>query len=423
MTNVPPLILMVLWFLWVLQAMFSAMRVRKFRRLYDKPPREAFDRYRPTAVVVVPFKGLDHHMAQHVAGLFEQDYPEYELLLVVDAPADPAYAVLVEAVERYGPDRAQVLVAGPAGPDEGQKIHNQLFAIDHLLARQQRGEPLPEAWVFADSDAVPGPGWLASLVGPLVQDKITGVTTGYRWLIPIVRDTADLPGRASVWSHLASVMNSSVACLLGRDKVNHAWGGSMAVKASTALRGDLHGRLVGALCDDYQFSRMSRDLGLRVYFVPRCLVATPVDFDWRGLVNFVHRQYLLTRVYAPRLFVMGLILPGLYAAGCFSAWGWVLVGVLSGAKVSTWLWPACAIAAVFVANQLRAGFRQQAVTQAFGQPVLKKLGWTLQLDRWGTTLWMTLHGLLILRAAFGRNMRWRGITYRLWAPQRVKRLD
>jgi len=418
MPQSPPLILIVLWSCWVIQAVLSVVKVRKFARLYDHPDSDPADAYRPLAAVIVPFKGMDPHLADGVKALCAQDYPDYHLLLVVDSKDDPAYAVLSRELENDPDQGATILVAGPAGPHEGQKIHNQLFAIDHLLAQQSAGqEPPVQVWVFADSDAVPGPDWLGRLVNPLAHEDLIGVTTGYRWLIPTPAK------RTTVWTHLASVMNSSVACLMGRDKDTHAWGGSMAVKASTARKGHLRDRLVGALCDDYQFSRMSRDLGLRIHLVPRCLVATPVDFSLASLINFAHRQYLLTRVYAPKLFITGLVFTSLYVAGWVSAWAWLGACLWRDPTNPHGAWPALAIVTVFVAGQVRTAFRRCAVRRALGQDVLEQLHTTLCWDRWATPVWMTLHWLLIVRSAFGRTMRWRGIRYRLFAPQRVERLD
>ena len=48
-------------------------------------------------------------------------------------------------------------------------------------------------------------------------------------------------GHSRLWSHLASVINSSVACLAGKDEWTHAWGGSMALRVEIARRGDLRG--------------------------------------------------------------------------------------------------------------------------------------------------------------------------------------
>ncbi len=419
MTSWPAVLMSTLWAVWMTQAVLSALQVRKFARLPCRKRRDRFASFRPPVSVIVPFKGVDRRLAAHVRALCEQDYPDYELLMVVDSDTDPAHRVLTEQLARYPKRKAQVLVAGRAGVNEGQKVHNQLFAIDHITARPSERCARSSVWVFADSDAVPGRRWLADLVGPLCKTHITGVTTGYRWLVPTRCRGGTKP---TLWSHLASIINSSVACSYGHDAFNHAWGGSMALTAETAKQGDLRRRLVGALCDDYQFSRTSRALGRRVYFVPWCLVATPVDFDLRGLINFAHRQYLLTRVYAPKLFLAALALTSLYVVGWASAWGGLSMALWRDPGGRAWWWPAGVMGVVFLANQARASFRRRAIERALGRRDLVRLRWTLWLDRWATPVWMTLHWLLILRSAMGRTMRWRGISYRLFAPQRVENI-
>ncbi len=424
----PPLPLALLWLGWLVQAVLSVLQVRKAARMFDRHPRDRHDAFRPFATVIVPFKGLDTDLEAHVQSLFELDYPDYELLLIVDSPTDPAYPVLAKHVAAHPDHRAEILVAGPAGPHEGQKVHNQLFAIDHLDARPPAALPQPWVWVFADSDAIPGNRWLADLVGPLGRQGAIGLTTGYRWLIPTPHrpdaghPATPTPNRATIWSHLASIMNSSVACFYKADRFSYAWGGSMALLAQTARRGELRQKLVGALCDDYQFSRMCRELGLRVYYVPWCLVATHVDFTLTGLINFAHRQYLLTRVYAPWLYLGGLTITSLYVAGFCTA-GAALVGSVTGwFSTLPWWWPAATLTAVSIADQVRSTYRRRVVAHAFDVSGLQALRLTLWLDRWATPLWMTLHWLLIFRAALGRTMRWRGVRYRLFAPQRVDRL-
>jgi hypothetical protein len=272
--------------------------------------------------------------------------------------------------------------------------------------------------VFADSDAIVSPRWLSELVAPVLKRQKSGLSTGYRWLVPAGHGGE---GRTA-WSHLASVINSSVACQYGRG-FHYAWGGSMAVRAQTAIEGGLRGRLRGALCDDFQFSSMARDLGKQISFVPHCLCATEVDFTWASLMNFGHRQYLLTRVYAPGLFAMAWGALTLYVCGFFSAWAALIAALLSGGGPHVWGWPAGAIAAVFVLGQVRSTVRARIVERAFGADMVRRLCTTLRIDRWLTPVWMTLHWLIVTRSAFGRRMTWRGITYELFGRQNVKRLD
>lgn len=405
----------ILWLAWVAQAWLSALQVRKFARRFERPRRAAFDRYRPRVAVIVPFKGLEPGLERHIEALFNQDYPDYQLVLVVESEQDPAYPLIGRVASRCPQRRARVLMAGIAPAGTGQKVHNQITAIEHLQ-REAGGE---EVWVFADSDAVPGPNWLGDLVGPLGQASKTAVTTGYRWLIPEAREGESRP---SVWSCLASVMNSSVACWCGRDEFNHAWGGSMAVRVATAQEGGLLDLLRGSLTDDYAMTRMARRLGRRVYFVPRCLVASPAAMGLAELVNFAHRQYLITRVCAPGLYAAALGFHALFVSAFVSAWVVLGVELARGAGGWRWIIPAGAIALTAAGHQVRAGFRRRAVRNAFGERGLDRLACALRLDRWATPLWMTLHGLLIVRAGFGRTMCWRGIRYRLDGPQKVQRL-
>lgn len=398
---------------WLVQAWLSVVLARKFARRLERKPRRGLDWYRPRAHVVVPFKDIDNDLPGCVRSLCRQDYPSYELLLVVESQSDAAYEVLRRELARYPDCEAQVLVAGEAPACQGQKVHNQIVAIDQINPRSAD----EDAWVFADSDAVPDDQWLTCMISPLAQDNLTAVTTGYRWLVP------DCGGTRAVWPSLLSVFNASSACLLSSRRFVYAWGGSMAMRTSTARRGDLRGRLTGALTDDYCVSRMCEDLQRRVYFVGTCLVATPVSMTLSESVNFLYRQYLLTRVYEPRLFMAALGVTTLFVVGWISILAGLVMGAIGAAPREMFWWALGVSTGVFVAHQFRAGFRSRALHGIFDPPLLHRLRWPLFIDRWLTPIWMGLHWAVILRSAFGRTMEWRGIRYRLNGPHRVLRLS
>ena len=131
MTESPPLVLTILWTAWILQGVLSLVQVRKATRLFERSRRRSFEDYRPHAAVIVPFKGIDHALSLGIQALFTQAYPSYELLLVVESEDDPAYPLLKEALSQHPQVKTQILIAGHAGPTEGQKVRNQLCAIDH----------------------------------------------------------------------------------------------------------------------------------------------------------------------------------------------------------------------------------------------------------------------------------------------------
>lgn len=401
----------ILWIGWGTQAVLAALLVRKFlrRRILTGSPR-VFDPYRPRAFVIVPFKGADDDLPAAIASLMTQEHENaYRLICVVESEADPAYPILQRELTRHGGDVADIVIAGQAPPDRGQKVHNLLAAIDHVepLSRDE------DAWVFADSDAVPGRHWLGKMVGPLVRQE-TGVATGYRWLIPAEG--------AGIWSDLASIINSSVASFLGRENMNHAWGGSMAMRVATARQGELRKWLQGAVSDDYQVTRMCRSLGLQIRFVPECLVASPVEMTFPQLLNFAHRQHLITRIHAPWLYVGGIAVTGYYTLSFLIAWAMFGHWLYHDPAGGEWLWPLAAMAVVFGANLARSHYRRQIVRSAFGVRTLRQMRRTLRIDRYLTALWMAAHLLLLLRAAVGRTISWRGIRYRIDAPQKVQRL-
>lgn len=404
------------WFLltlctaWGAQAVLAVIAQHKLADRAASPQTQRYTFYRPPAVLIVPFKGVEPALRDNLRGLFTQDYADYRLLLIVDSESDPAYPLLREAIEQHPHRRAEILVAGAAGPNEGQKVHNLIAAVEKLQ-RDNAGEIV---WVFADSDAVPGRAWLGELVGPLAQDR-TAVTTGFRWLIP-----QPPPGRkdATVWSKVASILNSSTTGFIRRERYTHAWGGSMAMRAATANEGDLLNRWRGAISDDYQVTRMCKDLGRRVYFVPECLVASPVDYDFTALSNFAYRQYLITRIHAPLVYIAALLINALYLLGLAAA----VTLIFRQHSLNHTLYALAVFVVVFAANQVRAGYRRRVVRLTLGPEAAAQLRPTFTLERWTTPFWLGVNLILLARAAVGRTIMWRSIRYRIDAPQKIQRL-
>ncbi|MEM0914993.1 MAG: glycosyltransferase family 2 protein [Planctomycetota bacterium] len=414
---------------WVLLALGSAMQARKFANLFLREPRRAFGEFRPPAVIVVPCKGADPQLADNLAAIMRQDYPTpYRVILVAQAEDDPAVPVIRAAIDAAEHDDtahpAELLISGDAPPNQGQKVWNQVTALKHIGLADRSIDP-DTAIVFADSDAVPGNDWLANLVGPLKQRDKTAVTTGYRWLVPPPKDTPDPHPQVTA---IASIMNSSVLSFAGTGKFQFAWGGSMAMLAQTAIDGDLLGTFDGALCDDYQVTRMAQRLGKRVYFVHRCIVDSPDAWSWHGLRDFAYRQYMLTRKYFPRLYLLALAMLWAYPVG-------FVVSMGSSFALVPWLivtdqpWYAIGIPAlgsaamVMIFDKMRHHQRKIAMDRALPEDIYARLSRVRRKDAGPTLHWMTIHAYLATRPMFSNVMTWRGITYRLDGPQRCERID
>lgn len=381
--------LLTVWVLWLLMGLWGWQNVymflRKMRR-HDERQEESNVVYEPRAAVIVPIKGVDDRFEEHLKGLTEQDYPHYRLLFVVESDQDPAHAALTA--------RGQVVVVAGESTDQGQKIHNQLAAMRLLT-------PEDEALVFTDADAVTSAQWLRRLVRPLMKERV-GMTTSYRWLVPVGGRFVD---------KVASVINAQAATLAGPGWRNQAWGGSMAIMRSTAEEGRLIEHLRGALCDDYRFAACVRSLGKEVYFVHRCMVATPVRFTWGDFIAFGRRQYLHTRVYGLWLWIVAAIGTGFYAF----AWLTAALALLAWGM----LWALFPMAGMLYLNIQRANLRRQVMERVFSPEWFEKLRPTLWIDRFLTPLCMAVHCGIILSTMTDRYMYWSGIKYRIYGPQTI----
>jgi hypothetical protein len=381
-----------------LQALLLLLHVyentRFFQRRLRSPVRTD---YVPRVHLIMPCKGVEASFAETVNGVLRLDYPSYRLTFVVESRSDPAHARLLELLAEPPGMPTRLVVAGRSH-DCGQKVHNLLAATAEL-------DEDTEVLAFVDSDTLPDPDWLRRLVRPLHRER-AGVVTGYRWFMAAA---GDWPGT------VLAALNAGVAFALGNHPWNQVWGGSWAIRRSTFAKLRQQGVWTGALTEDLPIGRGVRRLGLRVVYEPNCLVSSPVRGSWPGLVEFVRRQYLITRVYAPGQWWFVFLTKGLYQ-GVF--WGGVLSCCCLGPGNAAGLLLGL-LAVMFGLNAACAFLRWRAVVRCFpGQGArLRRVAW---LDLLAHPLLGLGHLLLVLSSACGRCLTWRGIRYRLHGPHHTE---
>lgn len=390
------------WMALCAQVLFLYHAARNYRYALAKWKRRRPPAYRPPVTLIVPCKGLDVRLPANIASFLRQDYDNYRLLFVVEKETDPAYGELCRAREslRSGSKAldVQVLVAGPS-TSCSQKIHNLLYALDRVTDDT-------EVLAFADSDVCVRQDWLARLVQPLRRAK-HGAATGYRWFVPLKNNPATLA---------MSAMNASVAQLLGNSRLNQAWGGSMAVRVADFRRLNLPQLWRNTLSDDLSLTRAVKDAGMRVTFVPGCLVASFESTTWRGLCEFARRQFLITRVYSPGPWWAGFFSSLGSVAGLWGSAGLAVYAMVIGAE-HVFLYVAVPVA-FLIGHVLRAVLRQSMAMTILAE-CRAQLRLAAAADILGSWLWSLLLFVLILSSAFGRTIRWRGIRYKLLGPART----
>jgi ceramide glucosyltransferase len=359
--------------------------------------------YTPPVTVVLPVTGADAGLETNIAAFMAQDYPQYQLVLVVRDEKDAAHGILdglVKQAAARGPGgscKASLVVAGPSHA-QGQKVHNLLRGLEVVT-------PGTEVLVFADADARPGLTWLRSLVAPLASRDVT-VSTGFRWY---------LPGRSFV-SQLRAAWDTSIATFMGEHDSSFPWGGSMAIRAEDFERLEVRERYwASTVSDDYGLGRAVHDAGGRIRFEPRCLVASREDSTFAEFMRWTNRQMIITRVYAPRLWTLGLAAHVLYSLTfifgllvlLIPAAGWERFAVLA------------ALAAILGLGMGKGNIRSIVAREIFPeeQGTLSRYGkryWQLTL----LVPWVMLYNFVV--AGWVRTIEWSGVRYRLRSNHEVE---
>ena len=353
----------------------------------------------PFATVIVPCKGDEAGLEENLAPVLEQNYPNYEVIFVVDDATDRAVPTIEKLLSQPPLNGLEnKLVIAPKAVSSGQKVENIREAVTHA-------DPRSEVFVFADSDVRPSEDWLRHLVAPMQNEKV-GAATGYRWFIS---------DKMSFASELRSAWNASIASALGPNvKSNFCWGGSMSIRRDVFDRLKIRERLVGTLSDDFAVTRFMNEAGLEIRHVPRALARSLGECSFRECLEFTTRQMKITRVYRRQLWLMSLFGSGLFTLVMTASF----LTVVFSRQNSMLVWAAIAtIVLVSVFSVGKAWLRLKAVELAIPEARRQFLP---QL-----TFWLLAPPLFLYNcfsALLSRRMTWRGITYELVSEKETLRI-
>lgn len=241
-------------------ALFAALRAGHVR---PRQRRTASVSERPPVSILKPVRGLDAGLYENLRSHVVQDYPEFELLLGVSDPEDPALA----EIERLRRDYPSVRVI----PSATEAANGKVGVLADLAAAARYPTLLVN-----DSDIRVPPDYLARVVAPLEDPAVGIVTCLYR------ARASSWPGRfeaAGISTDFApSVL---VARLIGVSEF--ALGSTMVFRRRDLDRIGGFAAIAGYLADDYQLSRRIRALGLRVA-LSECVVETSLPEErWAGV--------------------------------------------------------------------------------------------------------------------------------------------
>ncbi len=333
--------------------------------------------FAPPVSVLKPVRGADRDFYECLRSHAAQDYPEFELLFAARDPADPALAEIRRLAAEFPGRRIEAFVTdrefGPNGKANG---------LERL-----RAECRHDVLVIDDSDIRVGADYLRRVVAPLADPAVGLVTCLYRGV------PAGAPALLeALWISTDFQVSVLVARRLG---IPFALGATMVVRRSQIDRAGGFAPLAPYLADDYLLGQRITGLGLKIalsdYVVETVLPASGWGAFWR------HRLRWARTLRACR--------PSGYA-GMLITFAFPLS--LAALAFDLALWPAAAVCmALRMAAALLVG------RKVLHDPVVARYFLLAPIaDLVSFAVWVG--------SFFGRQVEWRGETFRLERDGRLK---
>ncbi|EMI23369.1 glycosyl transferase family protein [Rhodopirellula europaea SH398] len=368
------------------------------------------DRELPRVAILLCLRGADPQLAGGLRRLMNQQYPDYEIFIVIDSETDPAWGVVKQSVDDAGGKSAacQVHISTLR-----QRLETCSLKCSSLVQLLDQIDDSFEVVVLADSDLESHPTWLRELVAPL-DDPRVGAAFGNRWFLP-----------AAGWmgSLVRQVCNAIGVVTMHLGQI--PWGGSLAIRASVVQESGLRETLTRSIVDDGPVRVALREQGLKLQFVPSLLMANREDCDLRFAHNFLTRQLKWTQTYMssqwPIMLVYTLGVLGIYMvtvvlavvcalAGFHEEAVWFAVGAATYSGTVMTLWFLLDVAA-------------RRIIRAQGEPVPGFFGVQLLKLPIAMLLAVVIHVSAMVRASVLRRVIWRGVTYEVLGPNEVYLLN
>jgi cellulose synthase/poly-beta-1,6-N-acetylglucosamine synthase-like glycosyltransferase len=238
------------------------------------------DERAPKAVVILCLRGTDPFLNDCIAGLLNQDYPDYKVRIIVDSAQDPAHRILSQTLEPEDYNRVTVEnLKQPRGTCS--------LKCSSLVQVARSLEPSVEFIAQMDADIVAHRTWLREMATALEPADV-GAATGNRWY---------MPQTLSMGSVVRYAWNAAAIVQMYWYRI--AWGGTLAIKTRVLRESDMLDRWGRAFCEDtMQFAQLEK-LGLRVAFVPSLMMINRENTSLAGFYRWVIRQLVTVRLYHP----------------------------------------------------------------------------------------------------------------------------
>lgn len=359
----------------------------------------------PPAIIILCLRGTDPFLKDCLSGLLNQDYPNYQVRIVVDSPDDPAHQVLSHILAETGAQNIHIENLVEKSPTCSLKC-SSLRQVMHSL------EPDCEIVAQLDADTVAHPTWLRELATALKPTDV-GAATGNRWYMPTT---------PSVGSLVRYTWNAAAIVQMYWYRV--AWGGTLALKAKVLRESDLLEKWGLAFCEDTMLHSQLKKLGLRVQFIPSLMMINRENISLGNFFRWVSRQLMTAKLYHPAW--PAVLIHGIISAVIPLTAGVLLmvaltIGNLTAAAITLgtlWLY---GLSLFFSLLPMVRIMRQIASRR--GQPSRWIAGWGFLKCAAVMPLTQVVYPAALAAATFAKSTDWRGIRYQIDGPWQIRMLE
>ncbi|MEA5572922.1 glycosyltransferase family 2 protein [Calothrix sp. UHCC 0171] len=359
----------------------------------------------PKAAIILSLRGADPFLSHTLRSLLQQNYPIYNLKIVVDSLQDPAWDVATSIINEYNAQNVQISPLRNPLSTCSLKCSSIVQAVSELDSSYQ-------VVALVDADAVVHPNWLRDLVSPLSNPKI-GATTGNRWYLP----TGDY------WGSMVRYL-WNVSAVIQMVMYQIAWGGSLAIKTEAIRKTGLIDVWKHSYTDDTILRSLFQKHGLRVQFVPSIIILNREECKLFNLLPWLRRQLLTSRLYHPCWIlvvadsVFTILLPTtilalsliLFLIGEQQTAGFTFAVFFSYTVVLV-------IFTLIIDSCIRRIIRDRnEIIPSLSLATVAKIFIATPFTQWTS-------GLVMLSSLWVKSIEWRGVRYRIKSPWNIELVE
>lgn len=356
----------------------------------------------PKATVILSLRGLNPFLEKCLRAIAQQNYPQYNIKIILDSLEDPAINLLNQISHEITTPSIELSVLTEIPANCSLKCASLVQAISTL-------DPDCAVVAFVDPDVVVHPNWLRDLVIPLAPPEI-GATTGNCWYLP----TGEYWGS---WVRYLWNISAVVQMFL----YGIAWGGSLAMKTDVIYSTGLLEKWSQAYVEDIPLRSIFGKHKFKVKFVPSALILNRQDSPLPRVIESLQRKLLASRLYHP--FWLLVIYDAFFTVVLPNFCLLLIIIALIRLElntIATLITTYCLYLFGLLLLALTLDREARCVIRTGGEPIPKINLSTVIKMLIATPLTQWVHIWTLLTSLRIRVVLWQGVIYRIYRPWKIR---